>query len=57
LLSTDFERNLCEKYLFKYDEIIQDLIKSLDDTNSKQLASKLLNFPCGILRGALANLG
>ena len=34
MLSTDFELNLCEKYLFKYDEIIQDLIKCLDDTNS-----------------------
>jgi trafficking protein particle complex subunit 6 len=28
-----------------------------DDIVSKQAASRLLHFPCGILRGALANLG
>ena len=28
-----------------------------DDMTSKQAAAKLLHFPCGILRGALANLG
>jgi trafficking protein particle complex subunit 6 len=28
-----------------------------DDIISKQAASRLLHFPCGILRGALANLG
>jgi len=30
---------------------------SSDDMASKQAAARLLNFPCGILRGALANLG
>jgi hypothetical protein len=30
---------------------------SSDDIASKQAAAKLLNFPCGLLRGALANLG
>ena len=28
-----------------------------DDLSSKQAAVRMLNFPCGILRGALANLG
>ena len=28
-----------------------------DDTIAKQNAARLLHFPCGILRGALANLG
>ena len=28
-----------------------------DDVSSKQIAAKMLHFPCGILRGALANLG
>ena len=28
-----------------------------DDIASKQAAARLLFFPCGILRGALANLG
>lgn len=28
-----------------------------DDIASKQAAVRMLNFPCGILRGALANLG
>ena len=30
---------------------------SSDDVASKQAAARLLVFPCGILRGALANLG
>jgi hypothetical protein len=30
---------------------------SSDDIDSKQAAEKLLHFPCGMLRGALANLG
>jgi hypothetical protein len=30
---------------------------SSDDMTSKQAAARLLHFPCGILRGALANLG
>ena len=30
---------------------------SSDDMTSKQAATRLLHFPCGILRGALANLG
>ena len=30
---------------------------SSDDIVSKQAAEKLLHLPCGILRGALANLG
>ena len=30
---------------------------SLDDVESKQAAVRLLNFPCGIIRGAMANLG
>jgi len=28
-----------------------------DDAASKQAAAKMLHFPCGIIRGALANLG
>jgi len=28
-----------------------------DDVASKQAATAMLNFPCGILRGALANIG
>jgi len=28
-----------------------------DDMSSKQAAAKMLHFPCGILKGALANLG
>jgi trafficking protein particle complex subunit 6 len=28
-----------------------------DDIVSKQAAARMLHFPCGILRGALANLG
>jgi hypothetical protein len=30
---------------------------SSDDAQSKQAAARLLHFPCGLLRGALANLG
>ena len=30
---------------------------SSDDIATKQAAARLLFFPCGILRGALANLG
>lgn len=30
---------------------------SSDDIASKQAAAKMLNVPCGIIRGALANLG
>lgn len=30
---------------------------SSDDIESKQAAERLLHFPCGMLRGALANLG
>lgn len=28
-----------------------------DDAVSKETAARMLHFPCGILRGALANLG
>ena len=28
-----------------------------DDIKSKEAAARLLHFPCGIIRGALANLG
>ena len=28
-----------------------------DDDSAKQIATRMLSFPCGILRGALANLG
>lgn len=30
---------------------------SSDDIASKQAAARMLNFPCGMMRGALANLG
>jgi hypothetical protein len=30
---------------------------SSDDIASKQAAAKMLNVPCGIIRGALSNLG
>lgn len=30
---------------------------SSDDIASKQAAARLLHFPCGMMRGALANLG
>jgi trafficking protein particle complex subunit 6 len=30
---------------------------SSDDIESKQAAERMLHFPCGMLRGALANLG
>ena len=30
---------------------------SFDDPASKQAASNMLYFPCGIIRGALANIG
>jgi hypothetical protein len=30
---------------------------SSDDISSKQAASKMLHIPCGIISGALANLG
>ena len=30
---------------------------SSDDIESKQAAERMLHFPCGMIRGALANLG
>lgn len=30
---------------------------SSDDIESKQSAERMLHFPCGMIRGALANLG
>ena len=43
LLKTDYERELCDKFIFKYDALLQDLHRSLVDANSAQLQ---LHVPC-----------